>query len=69
MAARKLEATCIRCFYEGEVDQALRDMPEQGWELVNVIYHNGQKHLYFKREVQVHVRIDLIARPEDRLAL
>ncbi len=64
------EATCVRCFYEGEVDEALVNMSDQGWELVSAVHHDGQKSLYFKRPVQApKARIDLRARREDRLAL
>lgn len=63
------EAQCIRCRDELEVDQVLRDMPAQDWDLVSVIHLEQATHLYFKRHlavVKVPRRIELIADPKDR---
>lgn len=63
------EAQCIRCRDEAEVDQYLRDMPAQEWELVQVIYVGHATHLYFRRHLEAMQQpkhIVLRADPKDR---
>jgi hypothetical protein len=62
-----LEAQCIRCRHEVEVDNALQCYPAEGWDLVSAVHSGPTTFLYFKRKKPQAYR-PLIAKPEDRLA-